>query len=408
MSKKRGERRSVLIIVEDIPVPFDRRVWHEATALRDNGYEVKVICRTGKGYESRHEVLDGIEIYRHPMPIDARRPVGYFLEYAIALFWETLLAWRVYFTRGFDVIQACSPPDLIFLVAAPFVLLGKKFVFDHHDLSPEFYEAKFGQRNLAFQILVGLERMSFALADISIATNESYRTIASQRGRMAPSRTFVVRNGPDPERMRILPSVPALKCGRRYLVGYVGTMGSQDGVEYLIGAARYIITDMGRTDVHFGIVGGGPELPRLRSLARKFGINEHVTFTGRVSDHEMLDMLNTADICVASDVCNEANDKSTMNKIMEYMALGKPVVQFDLTEGRISAQHASLYALKNDKIDLARQVVALLDDPECRKRMGLLGRERVEKVLQWKHQVPGLLAAYGSLFNGNSHRKPGL
>lgn len=400
-----SKHRSVLIIVEDIPVPFDRRVWHEATALRDNGYKVSIICRTGKGYESRHEVLEGVEIYRHPMPIEARRPLGYFLEYGIALFWETLLAWKVYFTRGFDVIQACSPPDFIFLVAAPFMLLGKKFVFDHHDLSPEFYEAKFGERNLVFQILIGLERISFALADVSIATNESYRSIAMQRGRMAPSRIFVVRNGPNPDRMRILPSVPTLKHGRRYLVGYVGTMGSQDGVEYLIGAARHVINDMGRIDVHFGIVGGGPELPRLQLLANEFGISNYITFTGRVSDREMLEMLNTADICVGSDVYNEANDKSTMNKIMEYMALGKPVVQFDLTEGRISAQDASLYAIKNDRIDLARQIVALLDDPESRERMGRRGRERVERVLEWRHQVPNLLNAYGSLFTGDNYRK---
>lgn len=402
----RNKRRGVLIIVEDIPVPFDRRVWHEATALRDDGYEVKVICRTGKGYESRHEVLDGIEIYRHPMPIDPHRPLGYFLEYAIALFWQTVLAWKVYFTRGFQVIHACSPPDLIFLVAAPFVLLGKKFVFDHHDLSPEFYEAKFGQRNLTFQILLGLERMSFALATVSIATNQSYRAVAIERGRMAPNRVFVVRNGPDPERMRVLAPVPALKCGRRYLVGYVGTMGSQDGVEYLIGAAQHIITDMGRADVHFGIVGGGPELSRLQSLVKELGIADYVTFTGRVPDLDMLQMLNTADVCVAADIYSEANDKSTMNKIMEYMALGKPVVQFDLSEGRVSAEDASLYALKDDKVDLARQVLALLDNPERRQEMGRSGRERVEKVLQWKHQIPSLLAAYGSLLNGDGHRLP--
>jgi glycosyltransferase involved in cell wall biosynthesis len=395
----------VLIISEDLPVPFDRRVWREANTLRDAGYPVAVICRAGKGYEAGHTVIEGIDIFRYPLPIEARRSLGYLAEYLIAFFWQSVLAWRVYFTRGFDAIHACNPPDLIFLVAAPFKLLGKKFIFDHHDLSPELYEAKFGRRGVAYRILLGFERLTFRLADISIATNESFRTVAIRRGRMPASQVFIVRNGPSHEQMQILEAVPSLKCGRPYLVGYVGVMGRQDGVHHLLGAARHVLKEMLRTDVHFGIVGDGPELSSLRSLAKEYGIEDHVTFTGRIPDPELFEMLNTADVCVNSDVFNEMNDKSTMNKIMEYMALGKPIVQFDLAEGRVSAQGASLYARANDEIDLALQIVALLDDPERRKTMGRLGRERIENQLQWKYQAPNLLAAYRALFdvdrNGN-------
>lgn len=398
----------VLIISEDLPVPFDRRVWREANTLKDAGYQIAVVCRASKGYEAGHSVINGIDIFRYPLPIEARRSLGYLVEYLIAFFWQSVLAWRVYFTRGFDAIQACNPPDLMFLVVAPFKLLGKKFVFDHHDLSPELYEAKFGRRGFAYRVLRGLERLTFGLADVSIATNESFRTIAIQRGRMPPSQVFVVRNGPSHEQMQLRAPVPSLKCGCRYLVGYVGVMGRQDGVHYLLGAARHIVKDMCRTDVHFGIVGDGPEFSSLRSLAKKYGIEDKLTFTGRIPDRELLEMLSTADVCVNSDVFNEMNDKSTMNKIMEYMALGKPIVQFDLAEGRVSAQGASLYARPNDEIDLAQQIVALLEDPERREKMGRLGRERIENELQWKYQAPILLAAYRALFSADASGNKGL
>ena len=389
--------RRILILVENLPSPFDRRVWQEATTLRQAGYEVSIICPTGHGYESRYEVLEGIHIHRYRLPLEASGAAGYAAEYAIALTRTFLLACKVLFTRGFDVIHACNPPDLFFLIGGFFKLFGKKFLFDHHDLNPELYEAKFGRRDFFHRLLLRLERLTFRTADVSIATNESYRRIALERGGMAPQRVFVVRSGPSLERMKILPPEESLKCGRRYLVGYVGVMGKQEGVDYLLRAVRRIVHDKGRTDVHFGLVGGGTSLDAMQRLATELGIADFVTFTGRIPDAGMLAMLNTADICVNPDVANEMNDKSTMNKIMEYMALGKPIVQFDLTEGRYSAGDASLYARRNDSDDLADKILALLDDAGLRSRMGALGRARVINELAWDYEAPKLLAAYATL-----------
>jgi len=390
--------RRVLIIVENLPVPFDRRVWQEANALRQAGYVVSIICPKGRGYQSARESIDDIEIHRHPLPPEASGALGYALEYTVALFWEFVLAWRVFFGRGFDVIHACNPPDTIFLIGGFFKLFGKRFLFDHHDINPELYEAKFGRRDVLYRMLRFLERCTFRTAGVSIATNESYRRIAMERGGMPADRVFVVRSGPDLRRLRVLPPVMALKRQRKYLVGYVGVMGKQEGIDSLLRSARILTKEMGK-DVHFGLVGGGTELEEMKRYADELGIAEHVTFTGRVSDQEMLEMLNTADVCVNSDVANEMNDKSTMNKIMEYMALGKPIVQFEMTEGRFSAQEASLYAAKNDETDFARKIAKLLDDPELCERMGRFGRARVEGVLEWRYEVPKLLAAYDKLFS---------
>ena len=390
--------RRVLILVENLPSPFDRRVWQEACALRDAGYGVSIICPTGRGYERKFEAIDGIHVYRYRLPFEASGAAGYAVEYAIALAWTFVLAWRVLLTRGFDVIHACNPPDLFFLIGGFFKLLGKKFVFDHHDLNPELYEAKFGRRDFFHRLLLRLERWTFRIADVSIATNQSYLRIAIARGRMPPERAFVVRSGPSLERLKIRPPDERLKRGRRYLVGYVGVMGKQEGIDHLLRAARHIVLDLGRRDVHFGLVGGGTSLEAMKALARELGIAEFVTFTGRVPDEEMLAMLNTADVCVNPDIANEMNDKSTMNKIMEYMALGKPIVQFDLTEGRYSAQRASLYARRNDALDLAVKIVELLDEPLRRAQMGHYGRARVENELAWHHEAPYLLAAYEALW----------
>lgn len=394
-----GKPRRVLVIVENLPSPFDRRVWQESTTLRDAGYEVTIICPTGKGYESRYEVIDGIHIYRHDLPVEAEGALGYAVEYSSALFWEFVLAWKVLFRRGFDVIHACNPPDLIFLVGGFFKLfLRKKFVFDHHDINPELYEAKFGRRDFFYKLMVWCERLTFKTANVSIATNESYKKIAIERGGMKPGDVYVVRSGPKLDRLKIVPAVESLKKGRRHLVGYVGVMGKQEGIDYLLRAVEYMVNTLGRTDVHFGLVGGGTSLEELKAYAVELGVADYVTFTGRVPDAELLAMLNTADVCVNPDVANEMNDKSTMNKIMEYMALGKPIVQFDLTEGRFSAQDASLYAAQNDHEDMARKIVELLDDPERRQRMGEFGRRRVEQELEWQYEAPKLLAAYDRVF----------
>ena len=247
---------------------------------------------------------------------------------------------------------------------------------------------------------MALERWTFRLADVSIATNESYKRIAIGRGGMSPDRVFVVRSGPSLERLQVIPPVHALRNGRRYLVGYVGVMGAQEGIDLLLRSVRHIVRETGRDDVQFALVGGGTSLEEMRTYAKELGIEDYVNFTGRVPDREMLEVLNTADVCVNPDIANEMNDKSTMNKIMEYMALGKPIVQFDLTEGRFSAQDASLYAAKNDEVDFAGKILELLDDPQRREEMGRVGRHRVENVLEWRYEVPKLLAAYEELFSG--------
>jgi glycosyltransferase involved in cell wall biosynthesis len=402
-----GPGRRVLIIVENLPCPFDRRVWQEARTLRAAGCEVSIICPTGRGYEARYELLDGIHIYRHDLPLDARGAAGYLLEYASALAREFVLALRIFFTRGFDVIHACNPPDNIFLIGGFFKLFfRRKFLFDHHDLCPELYLAKFNRKDLLYRLMLLWERWTFRMADVSIATNESYRRIAIERGGMPPERVFVVRSGPDLTRVRPMPPDSRLRRGREHLVGYVGVMGKQEGIQYLLKAAQHIVRSLGRHDIHFGVVGGGPELERMRALAVQLQVADHVTFTGRVSDAEMLATLSTADVCVNPDEFNEMNDKSTMNKIMEYMALGKPIVQFDLAEGRVSAGPASLYARSNDAVDLADKIVELIDNPQRAATMGRLGQQRVREELSWDHQAPELLKAYGTLWTGASAPAP--
>jgi glycosyltransferase involved in cell wall biosynthesis len=401
LTRARNGRR-VLIIVENLPCPFDRRVWQEARTLTAAGYVVSIICPKAPGYEKGFERIDGIDIHRHALPREADGVLGYALEYSVALAMEFWLSIKVLFGRGFDVIHACNPPDTIFMIGAFYKLFGKKYVFDHHDINPELYEAKFGKRGLGRKLLVALERMSFNTADLVISTNESYRSIAIERGGKNPKDVYVVRSGPDLTRIKQVPANPALKKGRKYLVGYVGVMGKQEGIDLLLQAVQLIVHHLKRTDIHFGLVGGGTELPAMRELAKQLGVSEYVTFTGRAPDAELLEMLNTADICVNPDRANDMNDRSTMNKIMEYMALGKPVVQFDLTEGRVSAGEASWYARPNDVADLAQKMVSLLGDENQRIHMGAVGRERVERELSWQHEAPRLLNVYENLFGERS------
>ena len=386
--------RKILIVVENLPLPFDRRVWQEAKTLRAAGAVVSIICPTGKGFTRRYEEIEGIHIHRHPLPLDASGALGYLLEYGAALFWETVLAWKIFLTRGFDVIQGCNPPDLIFAVALPFRLFGVRYIFDHHDINPELYEAKFGKRGAFWRLMRLLERITFKFATVSIATNESYKTIAVERGGMRPEDVFVVRSGPDLGKLTRMPPEPKWRNGRRHLVGYVGVMGEQEGIDLLIDAVEHIVRDQGREDIQFCLVGGGSSLEALERLAAERGLADYVTFTGRAPDSVLFEVLSSADIGVNPDRVNAMNDKSTMNKIMEYMAFALPIVQFEVTEGRFSAGAASLYARANDPVDMAEKIVALIDDPARRAEMAAFGRRRVEQELSWDYQVAPLLAAY--------------
>jgi glycosyltransferase involved in cell wall biosynthesis len=387
-------KRRVLIIVENQAVPLDPRVWREARSLNDHGYQVTVLCPRRKGCSRGYEVIDGVHIYRHPMPVEGRTPLGYVSEYACAFALEFLYTSWIYLRRGFDVIQGCNPPDNIFLVALPFKMLGIKYIFDHHDANPELYVSKYGRQGRVYTLLLALEKWCYRHSDVVMATNESYRNMAISRGRLSPENVFVVRNGPDLQTFKPVPPNPHRKHGKRYLVGYVGNMNFQDGLDILLGVAKHV-KEMGRHDVHFTCVGRGPELKRLQQMVQQMGLEDMVDFTGRVSDQDLIEILSTADVCVNPDRPSEMNDMSTMIKIMEYMALGKPIVQFECKEGRFSAQEASLYANKQGgDADFADQILWLLDRPEERMKMGEFGRKRVEEALAWEYSVPTLLAAY--------------
>lgn len=390
--------------MENQSVPPDPRVWREALSLHSNGYEVTILCPRGEGTQG-YQVIDGIRIYRHPMPKEGSTVYGYLWEYSWALFWEFLFTCWIYVRHGFHVIQGCNPPDDIFLVALPFKLLGAKYIFDHHDADPELYLSKYDKKGFLYKVLLWLEMQTYRFSDVVIATNYSYKDLAITRGGLASDDVFVVRNGPV-ETLKAVPAIPALKHGKPYLVGYVGYMNIQDGLDILLDVALHI-KNLGRRDIHFTCVGGGPELAGLRKMTQEMNLSDMVNFTGRIPDQELFEILSTADVCVNPDRPCLMNDISTMIKIMEYMALGKPIVQFDSKEGRFSANEASLYANKEDSVnDFASKILWLLEKPEERRRMGEFGRRRVEEELAWKYSVQNLLAAYQRAFSKRESKSP--
>jgi glycosyltransferase involved in cell wall biosynthesis len=390
-----SERPAVCIVVENLPVPIDRRVWQEARTLRDAGYRVSIICPKGSGFQRSRETLEGIEIYRHRL-WEASGALGYLLEYAWALAAEFLLALRIYARTRFRILQACNPPDTIFLIALFFKLFGVRFIFDHHDLNPELYETKFQRHDLGYKLVCWAERLTFRTAAVSIATNESYREVALNRGGMRRERTFVVRSCPDLARIRIRPVQPELKEGRRQLVVYLGVMAHQDGLDLLLESIAVLTKLRKCEDTLFVLIGSGPELPRLKVLASQKGLDALVKFTGRLPDEDVAAYFSTAALGVAPDRATPMNDKSTMNKILEYMAYGLPVVLYDLTEGRRSAGDAALYARNDDPEDFAQKVLTLLDSESLRAELGARGRKRIEEVLNWDIEKKALLEAYAT------------
>jgi glycosyltransferase involved in cell wall biosynthesis len=387
----------VLIVVQNLPVPFDRRVWLEATTLQRAGYQVSVISPKLKGWNRSRERIEDVDVYRYWLPINARGTLGYLAEFVWCFVCTALKSIQVAVTgRGFDVIHACNPPDTYWLLGLGWRLLGKRFVFDHHDLAPEVYSAKFGRsRGLIRRVLEHLERMSFESADVVIATNESHRQVAMERGGVPAERIYIVRSGPDLSRFRIYPPEPEWRQGKDFLIAYLGEIGSQDGVENLVRAVRILRDELGRRDFHCVLVGGGPHLETVRRYAQQQGVVDTCTFTGDVSDDTRLcQILSSADLAVVPDPQTPHSDKSTMNKVVEYMFFGLPMVAFDLRENRFSAQGAAVYVGDNSPRAMAECIADLLGDPSRRREMALIGQNRVRDQLAWQHSVPHLLAAY--------------
>ncbi|GAA5110959.1 glycosyltransferase family 4 protein [Pseudonocardia adelaidensis] len=376
----------VLVLVENLSVPFDRRVWQECLALVDAGYDVVVVCPMGKGRDEEPEVvLDRVRILRYPLRAATGGPAGYVREYGAAL-WHTLrLALRVRREGPVDVVHACNPPDLLLPAVLPLKLLGARFVFDQHDLVPELFRSRFpnGGRWLLRVALI-CERLTFALADAVISTNESYRRVAIGRGRKHPGRVQVVRSAPSLERFTPLPADPALRKGRRHLAAYLGVMGPQDGIDCALRALAHLRHDLGRDDLHTIFMGSGDVFDEMKVLCTRLGLDDCVEFTGRVPDEFVQRCLSTADVCLAPDPKTPLNDVSSMNKIVEYMSIGRPIVSFDLTETRVTAGGAAVYAPADDEQAFAKLVDELLGDPGRRARMGELGRVRVAGELSWE------------------------
>ena len=396
--------RKILMLVENLPVPADPRVWIEATTLRDYGFQVSIICPKGSSrHREAHICVDDIHIYRYQLPRLASKYISYIAEYAAAIVMTFWLSFTVLIRHGFDIIHAANPPDLFFMIGLFYRLLGKKFVFDQHDLAPEMFQVKFkGRMKLLYKFQLFLERCSYQTADLVIVTNLSQRRLAIERGCCPAERVYVVRNGPDLERLKLVTPEPELKGGRPYLLIYVGVMSLQDGVEYALYALHNLVYERGRRDISLVLMGDGDHLPILRALAHKLALDDYVSFTGWVSSSTIVRYLTVADVGLSPDPQNELNEYSTMIKTMEYMALGKPVVAFDLAETRFSAQDAALYAMPNLAEDFANKIEVLLDNEELRRTMGAIGRKRIEEELSWDHSKKGLFLAYELLFPKSS------
>ncbi len=388
---------AVLIIVENLPVPLDRRVWQEARALRDAGYEVAVICPRMRGFTAPEETLEGIHIYRHWISEEASGVVGFLREYASALWGEWWLAWKAWRRHRFKIIHLCNPPDLLFFVAWPFKLIfDVRVIYDVHDLWPEMFEAKFGKRGPLYWAVRAAERLTHSTADVVLATNQTVQLAALERGGKDPWEVFVVRTSPEISANISQPD-PSLRQGRRFLAGYVGVMGNADGVHLLLDAIAHFVRALGRADTRFLLMGTGPEFDRLVAQRDRLGLADFVDMPGRVSDEFLFRALATMDAGVSCDPMNAYNHGCTMNKVLEYMAFAKPQVMFDLREGRASAGDAAVYVHETSSAKFAETLARLLDDPAARERMGRLGAERIRGELGWEHSKRQLLAAYAAV-----------
>lgn len=392
------------MLVENVPAPADRRVWLEATALRDHGFQVCIISPKGSTQHRESYIsIENIHIYRYHLPITTSKYIAYIVEYSIAMLMTFWLSIKVLFRHGFDVIHAANPPDMFFMIGLFYRLFGKKFVFDQHDLTPELFRLISKNRmKPLYKLLLFLESWTYRTAHLVIVANASFKQIAIKRGRCPANRVFIVRNGPDLECMKLLTPEPELKGDRRYLLAYVGVMAVQDGVEYALYALDELVHKRNRQDVSLVLIGDGANGTALRRLAHELDLDTYVKFTSWLEHKDVLRYLTAADIGLSPDPCNGLNEYSTMIKTLEYMAVGKPVVAFDLAETRFSAQDAALYAIPNLVEDFATHIETLLDNEELRLKMGAIGRRRIEEELGWDYNKKNLLSAYESLFPANS------
>jgi len=384
----------VLIIVENLPVPLDRRVWQESLALKEAGYDVTVVCPQMRGYDLSEEQLEGVKIYRHPIAKEASGILGFLIEYTSALWGETLCVYKVWKNGGFDIIHLCNPPDILFLVALPYKLFfGVRIIFDVHDLWPEMFEAKFSRRNPLIWAVLIAEKFTVKISDIIIATNKSVKSIIKNRHNKDDDSIFIVRTSPhniDKE----IESVPKRRNGKKYLVGYIGVMGDSDGLQYLLEAIKYIIYKYDRKDIQFSLMGTGPQFENLNKIIKDYSIEEYVEMPGRVLDQYLFETLVTMDLGVGCDPINKYNDHCTMNKTLEYMAFGKPQVMFAIKEGKVSAAGAAVYVDENCPKKLAQAIVTTLDNASLRDKMSEIALKRINGKLSWKESKKSLLNAY--------------
>jgi len=391
------KKKHILFIVENNPVPQDFRVWNESCAAKEFGYDVTVICPKNKNFSMRYENIDGIAIYRHFNPLEGNGKLSFILEYMNATFWELLLSIWIYLKKPFHLIHAANPPDHIFVIALIMKLFGVKFIFDHHDITPENYVAKFNRKDIFYRILLVMENLTFKVADIVISTNESYKEIAISRGGKTAEQVFVVRNGPDYSNVIFMGPNEKLKRGFKYLVSYVGIIGCQEDIDVLLEAAEYIVYKRNISNIAFTIIGTGPHWKNMVQLSKKLKLEKYVTFTGFIPFKDLYEILASSDLCVNPEMKNEFTDKSTMIKIMEYMVFGKPIVQFNTTEGKVTAGDAAHYVKENSVKDFADAIIELLDDKNRRMEMGKIARKRVDEKLSWDLQKVNLKKCYESL-----------
>ncbi|ABD10938.1 glycosyltransferase [Frankia casuarinae] len=392
-----GDAGRVLIVVQNLPILIDHRTWQECQALRNQGYQVAVICPRGPG-QRRHQIVDGVSIWTYRGAPRTQGVLSYVFEFGYCWVRTAVLSVAVARRHGFDVIQACNPPDTYWALALFYKPFGKKFVFDHHDLCPELYRSRFGKDGgLLLRALLLLERMNQRVADHVIVTNESYRRLALTRGRLPSERVTVVRNGPDPELMKPAAERPELRRGRQHLACYLGIMGPQDGVDRLLDAIHHYVHVLGRTDCAFALLGFGDCLDDLRKQSSRLGLDDWVEFTGRADDQMIRDYLSTATVGLSPDPRSPLNEVSTMSKTLEYMAYALPVVAYDLTETRVSAEDAAVYVPSDTVADFARTLAELLTDPDRRRTLGARGRERIVNELSWRYSEPRYVGVHDRL-----------